>query len=428
MKKKSVSHSMGAFYALWATQSLSSLGSAMTGYALIVWSYTQEGSALTTALLTICSYAPYVALSLFAGALSDRWDKKRTMLLCDSFAAVTTVAVLLLLYSGRLALWHIYLVNLLSGAMNTLQQPASEVAVSVLAPAEQYQRVGGLRSLSNSLVTMLSPVLATAFYGWGGLGAVILFDLGTFAAAFLTLALFIRIPPVPRTDAPEPVLTASKAGLWYLWNHRGILDLMLFLAAINLTYAMYQTALPALLLSRPNGGESVLALVNACCGAANLMGSVAVSLLPRPRSRVRVICNCLLLAMSTENMLLALGRGPGLWCLGAVIAWLGIPVMNANMEALLRSTIPVELQGRVYAARNTLQFFTIPLGSLLSGVLIDRVLEPFMARQGETGLLAALFGTGKGSGAALLFLALAVLGVVTCLIFRRDRQIWALED
>ena len=173
MKKRLVSHSMGAFYALWATQSLSALGSAMTGYALIVWSYTQEGSALTTALLTICSYAPYVALSLFAGALSDRWDKKRTMLLCDSFAAVTTVAVLLLLYSGRLALWHIYLVNLLSGAMNTLQQPASEVAVSVLAPAEQYQRVGGLRSLSNSLVTMLSPVLATAFYGWGGLGAVI---------------------------------------------------------------------------------------------------------------------------------------------------------------------------------------------------------------------------------------------------------------
>ena len=133
---------------------------------------------------------------------------------------------------------------------------------------------------------------------------------------------------------------------------------------------------------------------------------LAVSLLPRPRSRVRVICNCLLLAMSTENLLLALGRGPGLWCLGAVIAWLGIPVMNANMEALLRSTIPVELQGRVYAARNTLQFFTIPLGSLLSGVLIDRVLEPFMARQGETGLLVALFGTGKGSGAALLFLAL----------------------
>ena len=79
MKKKSVSHSMGAFYALWATQSLSSLGSAMTGYALIVWSYTQEGSALKTALLTICSYAPYVVLSLFAGALSDRWDKKRTM-------------------------------------------------------------------------------------------------------------------------------------------------------------------------------------------------------------------------------------------------------------------------------------------------------------------------------------------------------------
>ena len=88
----------------------------------------------------------------------------------------------------------------------------------------------------------------------------------------------------------------------------------------------------------------------------------------------------------------------------------------------------MDMQGRVYSCRNTLQFFTIPLGSLLSGALIDRVLEPFMARQGGTGVLAALFGTGKGSGAALLFLALAALGVVTCLVFRRDRHIWALED
>ena len=74
------------FLLLWLTQSLSGLGSAMTSYALIVWSYQQEGSALSTALLSICSYAPYVVMSIFAGALSDRWNKKRTLLWCDSFA------------------------------------------------------------------------------------------------------------------------------------------------------------------------------------------------------------------------------------------------------------------------------------------------------------------------------------------------------
>lgn len=68
---------MRNFLFLWATQALSSLGSAMTGFALIVWSYQQQGSALTTALLSVCSYAPYVVLGIFAGAFSDRWDKKR---------------------------------------------------------------------------------------------------------------------------------------------------------------------------------------------------------------------------------------------------------------------------------------------------------------------------------------------------------------
>ena len=129
------------FLLLWVTQSFSALGSAMTSFALVVWSYQQQGSALTTSLLSICSYAPYVFLSIFAGALSDRWNKKRTMLVCDSFAAATTLLILILLKTENLALWHLYILNALNGLMNTLQQPASDVAVSVLTPREQYQRV-----------------------------------------------------------------------------------------------------------------------------------------------------------------------------------------------------------------------------------------------------------------------------------------------
>ena len=63
---------MKTFLLLWATQSFSGLGSAMTSYALVIWSYSQRGSALMTALLMVSSYAPYVIFSIFAGALSDR--------------------------------------------------------------------------------------------------------------------------------------------------------------------------------------------------------------------------------------------------------------------------------------------------------------------------------------------------------------------
>ena len=416
------------FILLWLTQSLSALGSAMTSFALVIWSYQQTGSALSTALLSISSYAPYVVMSIFAGAMSDKWDKKRTMLLCDLFAALTSVTVLILIKTGSLAIWHLYLINALNRLMNTIQNPASIVSVTLLVPKEHYQLVSGLQSFSRSLVTVLTPIFASAALALFGLDAVIAFDLSTCAVAMATLLLFIRIPGAPDNgEMHESVFAAAKAGLRYLKQNRGILDLILFLAAINFTASVYEAALAPLLLSRLNGGQAALGMVNASIGIATLAGSAIASLSPTPRSRVRVIMDSLLFSMSTENLMLAFGRTVPVWCLAGVLGWLFIPVMSANMDTLFRHTIPAEMQGRVYSARNTLQFFTIPLGYFLGGVLVDRVFEPLMAKVPGNCLIVQLIGSGKGSGAALLLLTLSVPGIMTCLFFRKDRHIWALE-
>ena len=407
--------SLKPYLLLWSTQSLSALGSAMTGYALVLWLYRQSGSALETAMLAICSYAPYVLVSIFAGALSDRWNKKRTMLVCDLLAAVGTVVVLVLLKNGQLAPWHMYVLNAINGLMNTVQQPASDVAATLLVPKKYYQKTSGLRSFSSSLNTILHPVIASALFGFFGMEAVIAVDLATFAIAFVTLLFFIPIPEISAGDNPqEKLLAAVKSGLSWLRANQLILNLILFLAFINLVASAYNAALPAMLLSRENGGETVLGLVNAVTGGASLVGGVIATLLPPPKNRVRAICGSLLLSMSTENFLLAFGRTPWVWCAGAVLGWLLIPLMNANMDVIFRTAIPVDMQGRVYSCRNTLQFFTIPLGYFLGGLLVDRVFEPLMA---SDGLLAFLFGLGKGSGAAALFFVLGLAGVLVCLIF-----------
>lgn len=402
---------------LWSTQSLSTLGSGMTGYALVLWAYLQSGSALQTALLTTCSYAPYVVMSIFAGALSDRWNKKRTMLVCDLLAALSTVAVLALLWTDSLRVWHLYLLNALSGLMNTVQQPAGEVAATLLVPKEFYQKTSGLRSFSQSLNSVLTPILATALFTFGGLEAVIGVDLATFAAAFLALWLGIEIPEEHGETAGESVLTSARAGLAWLKGAPLILTLILFLAAINLVASVYDAALPAMLLSKPNGGERVLGAVNACAGLAALAGSFLVALLPAPRDRVRTICLTLFVSMCTENFILAFANSPILWCVGAVLGWVSIPIMNANMDVVFRSTIPTEMQGRVYACRNTLQFFTIPLGYLLGGALVDVVCEPLMAAQAAGSFLVRCFGSAKGSGGALLFFFDGLAGVAVCVVF-----------
>lgn len=405
---------------LWSTQTLSALGSGMTSYALVLWLYLRNGSALETALLSVCSYTPYVVMSIFAGALSDRWNKKRTMLVCDLLAALSTVAVFLLIRAGALCAWHLYALNALNGLMNTIQQPAGEIAATLLIPKEYYQKTSGLRSFSQSLNSILTPILATALFALAGIDAVIAVDLATFALAFLTLLLFIRIPEQAAPErAQESLLASARTGLRWLRENPLIFTLILYLACINLVASVYDAALPAMLLSKQNGGGTVLGAVNTCVGLATLAGSVFVTLLPAPKNRVKVISLCLLFSMSSENFLLAFGKTPLVWCVGAVLGWLFIPLMNANMDVIFRSSIPLEMQGRVYSCRNTLQFFTIPIGFLLGGVLVDKVFEPLMALQPANGLLASLFGEHKGAGAAMLFFILGIAGVLVCLAFNR---------
>lgn len=343
--------------------------------------------------------------------------------------ALCTLTVLILLKTQQLRIWHLYVVNAVSGLMNTIQQPASEVAVTAILPKKYYQKVGSLRYLSNSVSSILTPILATAVLGLAGMDAVIAIDLCSFAVAFVVLLFFI---PIPNTAANRPkgerLLQSAAVGIRWLQKNPGIFHLMLFLAAINLVASMYQAAFPAMVLSKPNGGETAMGAVNAVIGLTTLVGSILASVLKPPKSRVRAIWLCLMLSMSTENLILALGRSTPVWCLGAFLGWIAIPLMSTNLEAIFRLTIPAEIQGRVFAARNTFQFFTIPVGYFLGGLLVDWVFEPFMEAQNTGGMFTVLFGIGKGSGAACFFFALWIVGIAVCLLFRGDKAIWKMES
>lgn len=403
------------FLILWSTQSISQLGSSITTFALTLWLYEKTGSSLSTAALTICSYAPYVLMSIFAGALTDRFNKKKTMLGCDVFAVICTIIVFVLFNTNRLTVWHLYVLNAISGLMNTVQQPASEVAMTLVIPDKYYQKTSGLRSLSRSLTSILNPLISTALYSFTGLNGVITADIGSFIIAFAALLFFIKIPE-NKSDRKESVLNLAKEGLVFLKENPLIMTLILFMSGVNLVASAFDATLPGYVLPNPKGGSSVLGIVTSCSGIAMIIGSLIVSILPKPKDRVRVIYLTMLFSLGTENFLLAFFREPVLWCIGQIIGWVLVPIMSANLDVILRTTIPMELQGRVYACRNTLQFFTIPIGLFLGGFMVDNVCEPFMSVNGDLPILETLFGTGKGSGAALMMLVLGIIGSLFCII------------
>lgn len=428
--KNQSNQKLSAFLVLWSTQSLSQLGSAMTNFALTLWLYQKTGSALQTALLSICSYAPYVLMSIFAGALSDRWDKKKVMLISDTFAACMTVIVLILLKTDLLCPVHMYILNAVNGLMNTIQQPASDVAMTLITPKVEYQRTSGLRSFSKSLVTILHPMLASTLFAVAGMDAVIFVDLSTFMLAFIALLFFVKLPKiicdefnkeiVNRDDKDvkkESLIASSKAGLYYLKKNPMILHLILFLAGVNLVASAFDATLPAYVLPSVNGGEAVLGVVSSFAGIATLIGSMISIVLPKPKNRIRIITGTMLFSLTIENFLLAFTRIPALWCLGQLLGWMVVPIMSTNMDVILRSTIPMGMQGRVYSCRNTLQYFTIPIGFFLGGFLVDQVFEPIMVSKQSNQLLFTLFGEGKGSGAAIMMFVTGLAGAIICIVY-----------
>ena len=168
---------------------------------------------------------------------------------------------------------------------------------------------------------------------------------------------------LPHQIAPEKerLWTLARDGLSFPRRNPLLLTLILFMAGMNLMASIFDAALPTYVLPNPRGGARVYGLVASCSGVAMVFGSVLAALLPAPKDRARVVYLTALFSLGAENLLLAFARAPWLWCAAQIVGWLPVPVMDANLDVILRASIPVELQGRVYACRNALQFFTIPV-------------------------------------------------------------------
>ena len=202
MKKHSFKQ-LHSFLLLWGSQTVSQLGTAMTDYAVIIWVYSQKGTASSVTTLTVCTFLPTIFFRFLAGSAVDRRNKKRIMLIADLLAACGTLAVFVLHSADVLQIWHLYVINFVLSLMNAFQEPASFVAVSMLVPKEHYARAGGLQSFSGAAVSILAPALGALLVASGGLELVLIIDLATFAFAFLVLLFLIRIPEAERQEADE---------------------------------------------------------------------------------------------------------------------------------------------------------------------------------------------------------------------------------
>jgi len=420
------------YIVFWLSQSVSQLGSSMTSFALIIWAYKQTNSVMTVSLLTFFTYLPYILFSIFAGAFVDNHKKKSILLWTDSIACICSITTLVLLYIGKLEIKYIYIVNAVIGLMNAFQSPASTVTFGILVPNEMYAKISGMNSFSSSLITVVTPMLAAFISSFWGLKGVFFIDLITFLFSFVFLLFFIKIPEHnlnTRLIEKQSLFSGCKEGFNFLIQNKGLLYIIISMAILNFYSRLtYENILPSMILSRSGENNNVLGFVSGIIGFGGILGGVIVSLIKLPNNNVKLIYYSAAFSFLFGDMLMGIGQNVIIWFIAALAASAPLPFLTAGQNVILYNTIPKEMQGRVFAVRNALQYFTIPIGTLLGGALADYIFEPFMKTENQlSNILHNMVGSGSGSGMAVMFLFTGTFGFITSIAFYKNKNIQKLK-
>jgi MFS family permease len=404
---------MKTFLVIWVGQLVSIIGSGLTGFALSVWMFEQTGQATPIALNALFFNLPRVILSPIAGSVADRYNRRLVMMLADTGAALTTLAIAVILFSGNLQVWHIYLTTAISASFSVFQEPAYRASITMLVPKKDLARAGGIQQIGFAVQSILTPLIASLLYLAVGLKGVILVDFATFFVAIGALAL-VRIPqPKPTTEVEEP---GEKQSMWrdalfgwkYLRKRPGLFGLLWYYAVVNFFLSLSGVLVIPLVLSF--GAATDIGVIQMAGGAAMLIGGVLMGVWGGPKSHLiwGVIAT---IGLSGVGYFMA-GLRPSTLLIGSAqfVILFFIPISAALSQAVWQKKVAPDIQGRVFAIRGMIAYMIIPLANLVAGPLADNIFEPLMQEGGalSSTFVAGLVGVGAGRGIALIFIVSAL--------------------
>ncbi len=419
---------MGTFLLVAVGQIISVSGSALTGFGLGVWVYQRTHSTTQFSLILLFTVLPSLVLAPLAGVLVDRWDRRRVMIASDTGAALCTGLLALLIASGRLQIWHIYLMMGLNSIFRGLQAPAYVASVSLLVPKEQLGRANGIMQLESTSSYLLSPLLAGWLLDRIGIIGVMGVDIATFLVAVCTL-LYVRFsgikPPEAGPEKTNPLWQDALTGWRFIAGSSGFVGLMALFALGNYANIMTDTIMPPMLLEITS--PTLVGGVLSAGGAGMLAGTLIMSVWGGPKRRVLAVLAFKGLA-GLAVMAIGMLQSVHWIAVATFLYYLPFPLVNGNDQAIWQSKVPVRLQGRVFSTRRMLSHSMIPIAYLTAGPLSDVLFKPLLVQNGPLApFLAPLFGMGPGRGLGLL---ISLMGFSICLLTvfaASNPRVWNIE-
>ena len=162
MRKTIASNWKKTFFKIWTGQVFSLLGSELVQFSLVWYLTNKTGSAVVLATATLVALLPNVFLAPFAGALVDRWSRKRVMILADAAIAVATLGLAILFWLGKERIWHIYAILFIRSLGSTFHWPSMQASTTLLVPEKHLSRIAGINQSLRGALGIISPPFCSA--------------------------------------------------------------------------------------------------------------------------------------------------------------------------------------------------------------------------------------------------------------------------
>ncbi|SBW01625.1 MFS transporter [uncultured Dysgonomonas sp.] len=363
------------FIIIWSGQFFSTLTSSIVGFAVVFWLSIKTGSPEVLASAMIAVLLPFIILGLFTGVYVDRWDRKRTMILADSFVALCSAALGVLFYLEMTPLWLIYLLLALRSAGSAFHMPAMQASVPLLAPESELMRIAGINQMIQSISNIAGPALGAVLISFLSMTYVMMFDvLG--AAIACTSLLFVKIPnPEKKEDIEPNVWLEVKEGIRHLFMNRGITYLMVSVIGITFFIVPIAALYPLMTTSYFGGNAYQMGLVETAWGIGMLVGGAVLSL--KFMKTANKVLSMNIVAMGLGITYWAMGilptSGFALFVILTALSGIAGSIYWSSFTVILQTKIDPAALGRVFSIYDSVSLLpTIP-GLLATGFIAERI-------------------------------------------------------
>lgn len=407
MKEKS---NFNKFLLLWAGQLVSAIGGGLTSFGLGVYVYGQTKSAASMALVTLCAFLPTLLLSVPAGVLADRYDRRLLMMLGDGCSAIGILWILFCMLRGEATLAQICLGVTVSSVFSSLLDPSYRATVTDLLTEEEYSKASGMVSLAGSARYLVSPILAGALLAVSDIKLLLVIDIGTFFLTVISTGVVRRGLSSKNREKQEPFLEAFRGGWVAITEKKGVFILILVSSVMTCFMGALQILSEPLILDFAD--STTLGIGETVCACGMLVSSLYLGIRGIKSGYVKVLSVSLFLA-GAGMIVFGLRENIYLICIAGFLFFAMLPFANNCLDYLVRTNINAELQGRAWGLIGFLSQIGYVVAYGLAGVFADG--------------LAENLHIGVGRGAAVVIMISGGLLGLTALFLYSIRAVRALE-